>query len=84
MLPILSSIIRVIVNPLIAVLMGVAIVVFIWGVVEYVWKADTEEGRSKGARAILWGLVGLFIMVSVFSIMRFIANTIQVQLHVIR
>lgn len=60
------------VNPLIYVLFAIAAVYFLWGVVEFIAKADSEEGRTQGKDRIIWGLVGLVIMVSVFGIINII------------
>lgn len=72
----LNKIYKVIINPAITLLFVVAFVIFIWGVVEYLQKGDSDAGRKEGAQHILWGIVGMFIMVAVFAIMHIIANTI--------
>lgn len=73
----LGNILVNIVNPLILLLLGVAIAAFVWGMVEFIQGADGDEGRAKGKRHMVWGLVGLFIMVSVFGIMCLIATTLN-------
>lgn len=65
-----------IINPLIVLLFAVALMVFVWGVIEYIAKADSEEGRTTGRRHILWGLIGLAIMTAVRGILIFLQNTI--------
>jgi|SRR3989344_521396 len=65
-----------IIEPIIALLFALAVVYFLWGVFVFVRSADDEEGRKTGGRHILWGLIGMFIMISVFGIMRLILNTI--------
>ncbi len=64
-----------IVNPLILLLMAVAMVVFFWGVFEFVSKSGSDEARDKGKRNMLWGIIGLFIMIGVFGIVRIILGT---------
>ena len=64
-----------IVNPLIYLMMAVALVSFLWGVVQYVNKGDSEDSRAEGSRHMLWGIVGLFIMFGVFGIIHIILNT---------
>ena len=68
----------VIINPLIRLVFLVALVVFLWGVFGYVKSGDSEDARSTGRRHMLWGIVGMFIMISVFAIMAFILNTFGV------
>lgn len=65
-----------ILNPIIAIIFALAFVYFIYGVAAYIWNPDSEEARIKGQKAMLWGVVGMFIMVSVFGIMRFLINSI--------
>lgn len=60
---------QVILFPLIALLMGVAFLVFVWGVVEYVMNAENEQGRQQGVKHITWGIIGLVVMVSAFAIL---------------
>ncbi len=38
-------------------------------------KAGDEKSRQEGKNGILWGLVGMFIMVGVFSIINVILHT---------
>jgi uncharacterized membrane protein YidH (DUF202 family) len=74
----LQNTVVVIVNPLIQVLFAVALVSFIYGIFEFVRGADQPEVRTKGQQHMLWGIIGLFIMISVFTIIRILLNTIGV------
>lgn len=65
-----------ILNPLILILFALAFVYFVYGVAAYIWNPDSEEAREKGKRSMLWGIVGMFIMVSVFGIMQLIISTV--------
>lgn len=64
-----------IVNPLIVFGFSLGIVIFLWGVFQYVRKADEPEERTKAGQHILWGVVGLAIMMSAFGIVRFVTGT---------
>jgi uncharacterized membrane protein YidH (DUF202 family) len=72
----LEKLVQVIVNPIIQVFFAVATIVFVYGVFEFIQKTDNPEGRKKGQQHMLWGIIGLAIMVSVFTIMRIIINSI--------
>lgn len=65
-----------ILNPLIAVMFAVATLVFFYGVAKYMWDPANEEAREGGRRSMLWGIIGMFVMVSTFSIMRLIISSI--------
>ncbi|MFC1595137.1 hypothetical protein ACFL3E_01790 [Patescibacteria group bacterium] len=67
---IVNKIIDVAVFPIIELLFVIASLVFIFGVIEYIWKADSDEGRISGKRHMIWGLIGLFIMVAASSIIQ--------------
>lgn len=73
---IVGAIISNIVQPLIQLMFVIAIVVFIWGVVEMIISASNEEARSTGTKHMMWGLIGLFIMFSVYGILNLIVNTL--------
>ena len=65
-----------ILNPIILLMFGVATLYFIYGVLQYIWNPDNEEARETGRQSMLWGIVGMFVMVSVFGIMRFLISSI--------
>lgn len=66
-------------NPLITVLFAVAFVQFIVGLFNFFSSKNSgsDEGIEKGKRHMLWGIIGMVIMVSVFGIMSFLTNTLQ-------
>lgn len=66
-----------IINPMIFTLFTIAFVVFIWGLVQFVANLDNEESRSTGGKHMIWGLIGMAIMVSVNGIVNLIDATIQ-------
>ena len=75
----------VIINPILALMFAAALVVFIWGVVEFMaGQNGIGEGEAnKGKQHMLWGLVGMFIMVAAYSILQIINNSLgnPIQLH---
>ena len=69
----------IILYPLIALLLGVALVYFLYGAFEYVRNADSPGGRETGRRHMMWGIVGLFVMTSALAIHTIAANTFPFQ-----
>ncbi|MEA1929696.1 MAG: hypothetical protein U9M92_02330 [Patescibacteria group bacterium] len=63
-------------NPFIALLFALALVFFLYGVYEYVKGADSGTIRETGKMHMIWGVVGMAIMVSAFGIMGVICKTI--------
>ena len=65
-----------IINILIPLLIAMALVVFFWGLVKYIWSSGEEH--EYGKNVMIAGLVSLFIMVSVFGIIRLVGDTFGV------
>jgi len=62
---------------IIPVLITLAVVYFIWGVIQFTVSSDEEA--KKGARGkIIQGLIGLFVIVAFWGIIRLITNTFGV------
>jgi len=70
----LNNIADKILNPLIGLMISIALLLFIYGVIEFIYGADNEDKRNQGKQHIIWGVVGLFIMVGVFGLIRIIIN----------
>ena len=67
-----------IINPLIYFMIGLATVYFLWGVVEYLIHGDEADARATGTQHMIWGVVGLAIMIGVFGIIGIIERTIGI------
>jgi len=74
----LSGIKTEIINPAIYLLLALAGVYFVFGVFTYVSNQDSDDGREKGKQHMIWGIIGLAIMLSAFGIVKMIAGTIGV------
>ena len=67
----------VIINPLLALIFALGLLVFVWGIVEFMWGMSTEAGKKdEGKKHMLWGLVGMFVMVAAYAIIKIIASTL--------
>ncbi|HAE36802.1 TPA: hypothetical protein DCX66_03455 [Candidatus Nomurabacteria bacterium] len=59
------------------ILIALAVVYFIWGVIQY--TVSTDEEAKKGARGkIIQGLIGLFVIVAFWGIISLITTTFGV------
>ncbi len=65
--------------PLITLMMAVALLIFLYGLFEYVRNSSSEQGRVTGRQHILWGIVGLLVMLSAFSILKIAAGTFDLR-----
>mgnify|MGYP000602934895 CR=1 FL=1 len=73
---VVNPIIDNIVYPIIQLLFGLAVLFFVYGVLQFVFRAEDSEARKTGKDTILWGSIGMFIMVSAWGIIYFISNTV--------
>ncbi|MDO8471266.1 MAG: hypothetical protein Q7S49_01515 [bacterium] len=66
------------INPLIAILVGVALLAFFWGLAKFIFHVGGDEKAvDDGKRIMKWGLVALFVMVSVWGIVIFIQKALN-------
>ncbi len=61
-------------NSIIPLLITVGVIYFIWGIVQYV-IADNEESKEKGKGKMMWGLVGLFVIVTFWGLIQVIQTS---------
>jgi hypothetical protein len=73
------SINKYIINPFLGLLFVLATFWFLVGLGRY-FLAGNPEDRATGQSHMMWGLAGMFIMISVFGIMRIIINTFGINL----
>lgn len=62
---------------IIPVLITLAVIYFIWGVIQYTISAD-EETKGAARKKIISGLIGLFVIVAFWGIVALITNTFGV------
>ncbi len=67
-----------ILNPVIKLGFAIALVVFLYGVFEFVKNAESSDKRKLGGQHILWGLIGMFIMIASGGIMNVICGTLGI------
>lgn len=65
-----------ILNRLIPLLILLALVVFFWGLVQYI--INPGEGHANGKTKMIAGLLALFIMLTVFGIIKVAQNTLGI------
>jgi hypothetical protein len=70
---------KVIINPIIEFSFIIALGVFLFGVMEFIRNANNLEKRNKGKDHMLWGIVGLLIMLTVFGVISLLMSTFGIQ-----
>lgn len=66
---------EIILFPTIALLSGVAFLMFLWGCSEYFINAANEQSRQQGVKHITFGIIGLVVMLSAWAILSIAAAT---------
>ena len=77
---ILARINEQIINPIIYLLFFLASIYFVWGVVKFLSNSDSDEARSDGKRHMVWGIVGMVIMLSAYAILALITSSFGVDM----
>jgi fatty acid desaturase len=75
----LTDLIHIITNLLLAavpVLAALALLFFFWGIAQFMLAAGETEERKKGKDRIIWGLVALFVILSVAALVTLLQQTV--------
>ena len=73
-----ANINRLIINPLIILLFALALMYFLFGVFQFLSNADNEEKRTTGKKHMVWGIVGLTVMIGVWFILNLVLDTFNI------
>ncbi len=71
----MNRLVDLIINPLILLVFACGFLLFMWGLVKFIWNSREGEINDDGKQHMLWGIVGMFIMVSVYGIITLITQT---------
>jgi len=67
-----------IINPLIQFLFALAVVFFLYGVFEFLANQENEEKKTTGKSHMIWGIIGITIMLGVWGILNMLLNTLGI------
>lgn len=65
-------------DPIVYLLFALAIIYFVFGAVKFMLNADNPTERDSGKSAMIWGIIGLFIMVGVYGIVWFLRASLGI------
>lgn len=60
---------------LVPIVIGLALIVFLWGVLSYVISGN-DENKKNAKIFMIYGIIGLFVMVSVWGLVTILADSI--------
>lgn len=69
--------ISVLINTIVPILIVLGVVYFIYGVITYVISKD-EEAKTRGRSAMIYGLIGLMVIVSIWGLVAILRKTFGV------
>lgn len=70
---------RGLVNYSIKLMLAAALLVFLWGLAKFVFKLGGGEAKvEEGRNMMVWGLIALFVMASVWGLVKFIAGNLNI------
>ncbi len=72
----INPVLQNIANPIIGVLFGIAVLVFVFGAFQLIRGGADSDTRTNGKKALIGGIIGIFIMVSAWGFINIISSTI--------
>lgn len=67
------------VNLAVPLVIGIAVLLFLWGLATYILNQDDEEKR-KGARSLMiWGVIIIFVMVALWGLVNLLTQLTGIQ-----
>ena|SRR3989344_6606376 len=65
-------------NTVIPLIFAIAVVIFIWGVVQFILNSDEEAKRAKGKQFMIWGIIALTVMIGMWGLVGILGNTFDI------
>ena len=72
----LVNVILDLINSVIPLLAGVALVLFLFGGLRYIYLATDTKSRGHDKEILMWGLVALFVLFSIWGIVRILQESL--------
>ena len=63
-----------VVNLLIPIAVSLALLYFIWGLAKFILKSGSPDARDEGRNKMIWGILALFVITSVWGIVGLLAK----------
>jgi len=73
---IVGRIIGVFNGTIVPVLIGFGVIMIIFGIFRYINAGDDPKKLAEGGKLVLWGVIGVFIMLSIWGLVALILNTV--------
>lgn len=70
-----DTVINLINRYIIPLIIGLAVVYFLWGVLQYVTAGGDEEKKTLARSTMIYGVIAIFVMVSVWGLVNVLGGT---------
>jgi heme/copper-type cytochrome/quinol oxidase subunit 4 len=74
---VVSNLIKIVNGGVIPLLFALAVIFFLINIVRFFFIQGGEEGIQKGKQSILYGLIGLVVIFSIWGIVNILLNTLN-------
>ena len=64
-------------NKILLLLMGFAVLMFVWNVIKYFIRSG-ESDRKEGAQYVMWSVVGFFVILTFWGIVNILIGTFDI------
>lgn len=74
----LNSFRTILTGTVIPIVIALALLYFFWGLAQYILHNGEEDKREDGKRIMIWGVIALFVMTSVWGLVRYLGDALGV------
>lgn len=67
----------------IPVIFSLGFAMFVWGVVKFTMNSSEELQKEQGRQFMIWGVIGLTVMLCVWGLVNIVANTFGVNVNIL-
>lgn len=71
----MSRVVTYIIDPALLLIFALGFLFFVYGLLEFLIRINSGGDTKDGKQHMIWGLVGMLVMVSVYGILDLIDNT---------
>lgn len=66
-------------NTIVPFIIGLAVFVILWGIFGYISHAGEEEKRAEARQFVVWGIIGIFFMLSIWGFVNVLDNSFNLR-----
>lgn len=64
---------------LVVIVIALAMLAFLWGIIQYITAGADEEKRAGARNYMIYGIIGLFVMVSVWALVYWLGSILGIR-----